>query len=513
MRATIVFSGLLTTAACLIPCPQAKAQTYEPQRPLAASSDAASPVEDWWAAPGNPERDRYLNRFSQRYSATPAQILPGYSSELAATRLFAQADQTAQTEPNPVPPASAEKPQSGQPAAAPGAAARPGQPKSPPAASPLPATPPAAPPAVPAPEVAPPLAPMVEPSPLSPFSALQAPPSPFLARLSRAPDMFGDSITTNSVLIDQSNITSNLNHSLLVDVPSPGGFARFKNEHARAMPTDRLFVLYNHFHNALDFQSIGDGTVTRSVNVVTLGGEKTFDGGRSSLEVRLPLVGFDDVNINGAGYNAEEVGDLVLALKTLLVESDDFAIASGIALSLPTAGDVSIALGGGDSLQIRNETFRLLPYLAFQLTPDENWFFHLFTQLDSTASANRFVYRSGGASSSSRITDQSLFYLDWSAGYWWYRNDDPDAEGLTGLASVFELHWTTAVNDAQGALVGNLPVIAVNNRFDALNATGGVHLELNHETALRVAAVLPLRQSRTDRFFDAEVQASLIHRF
>jgi len=326
--------------------------------------------------------------------------------------------------------------------------------------------------------------------------------------------MFGDSIATNSVLIDQQGInTSGPNRSIQLDLPSPGGFARFKNEHARAMPTDRVFVLYNHFHNALDFQSIGAGTVTRNVDLVTLGAEKTFDAGRSSLEVRLPLVGFNDVNINGAGFDAETVGDLVLALKTLLATTDDFAIASGVALSLPTASDVSVALGSGDTLTIQNRTVRLLPYLAFQLTPDENWFFHLYAQLDATAEANRYVYRTAGTSSSNRIADQSLFYLDWSAGYWWYRADNPHATGLTGLASVFELHWTTAVNDAQGALIGDLPIIPTNNRFDALNATGGLHIELNSATALRVAAVLPLRQSRDNRFFDAEVQASLIHRY
>ena len=326
--------------------------------------------------------------------------------------------------------------------------------------------------------------------------------------------MFGDSIATNSLLINQQAVTSSgPNHSILVDLPSPGGFARFKNEHARAMPTDRVFVLYNHFHNALDFQSIGDGTVTRSVDLVTLGAEKTFDAGRSSLEIRLPLAGFNDVNINGAGYNADTMGDLVLALKSLVFESDNFAIASGAALSLPTASDVSVALGSGDTLKIRNHTVRLLPYLAFQMTPNEDWFFHLYAQLDSTASANSYVYRSSGFSTSKKIADQSLFYPDWSAGYWWFRSDDASDTGLTGLASVFELHWTTANTDAQGATFGNLPVIPTNNRFDALNATGGVHFELNHATALRVAAVLPLRQSQGNRFFDAEAQVSLIHRY
>ncbi len=507
MRATLVFSGLLTTAACLNPCLRADAQTYEPRQPVTVNANQASAVEDWWAAPGNPEREQYFKRFSQRYSTPSAQFLPGYTSDPPTTQ-FASQTQPAQSDS--APPARATNPQPAKPDSTGQPPAKPLQPPTPPAVKP----PTVKPPVTPAPQTPPQPSPMMEPSPLSPFAALQGPQRPFLSRLSRAPDMFGDSITTNSVFIDQQNVTtSGPNHSIAIDLPSPGGFARFKNEHARAMPTDRVFVLYNHFHNALDFQSIGDGTVSRSVDVITLGAEKTFDDGRSSLEIRLPLVGFDDVNINGAGYNAETVGNLVLALKTLLTATDNFAIASGVALSLPTASDVSVALGSGDSLNIRNQTIRLLPYLAFQMTPDENWFFHLYAQLDSTTSSNTYVYRSGGLSSSRKIADQSLFYLDWSAGYWWYRADDPTATGLTGLASVFELHWTTAISDAQGGFIGNLPVFPTNNRFDALNATGGVHIELNSKTALRVATVLPLRQSRGDRFFDAEAQVSLIHRY
>ena len=495
MRATIVLSGLLTTAACLNPCLRADAQTYSPSGPTVSRPSTTAQVEDWWAAPGNPQREQYLKRFSQRYTAPPAQFLPGYSSDSTTTQF---ASQTQQADPKPAPPAPPAATQTEKPATT----------VKPPPTTTQPQTPPeATQPATPQPS------PVLEPSPLSPFTALQAPPRPFLARLSRAPDMFGDSISTNSLFINQQAVTaSGPNESILVDVPSPGGFARFKNEHARAMPTDRVFVLYNHFHNALAFESIGSGTVTRNVDLVTLGAEKTFDEGRSSLEIRLPLVGLDDVNVNGAGFNAETVGDLVLALKTLLAETDNFAIAVGAALSLPTAGDVSVALGSGDTLKIRNHTVRLLPYLAFQMTPDENWFFHLYAQLDSTASANSYVYRSGGFNTSRKIADQSLFYLDWSAGYWWYRADE-NATGLTGLASVFELHWTTALNDAQGANFGNLPVIPTNNRFDALNATGGVHIELNSQTALRVAAVLPLRQSQDNRFFDAEAQVSLIHRY
>lgn len=44
------------------------------------------------------------------------------------------------------------------------------------------------------------------------------------------------------------------------------------------------------------------------------------------------------------------------------------------------------------------------------------------------------------------VTDQTLMYVDASFGYWLFRDDE--AEFLQGLASVLELHYTTALTRA-----------------------------------------------------------------
>ena len=60
------------------------------------------------------------------------------------------------------------------------------------------------------------------------------------------------------------------------------------SENNSAMPTDRLYFSYRHFHNATPtrfFQYEQDFSVDR----YTLGGEKTFWDGMMSFEVRVPL--------------------------------------------------------------------------------------------------------------------------------------------------------------------------------------------------------------------------------
>ena len=70
---------------------------------------------------------------------------------------------------------------------------------------------------------------------------------------------------------------------------------RFKNEHARALPTDRVFFLYNHFHNALRLQTQNTST-TDNVDQFTFGFEKTSDDGQWSFELRMPFSGGADLS-------------------------------------------------------------------------------------------------------------------------------------------------------------------------------------------------------------------------
>lgn len=339
------------------------------------------------------------------------------------------------------------------------------------------------------------------------FSLLQSPPGqrPFLNnRLSRTPDVFGDSFIPVSVKIGNDPLSTGFARA---DLPLGGGMRRFKNEHARALPTDRVFFLYNHFHNALRLQTQNTST-TDNVDQFTFGFEKTSDDGQWSFELRMPFSG--DTNLSGdeVAVDSNGVGNLVGTLKRIMYSDSTFVVAAGLAVVAPTGSDASVTFTNS-RIDFENEAVHLLPYLAVQASPDENWFFHAFAQVDIAANENEVSLVQPASTVSDSLADQTLLYLDASAGYWWYQSTDDS--GLTGLASVVELHYTTTLNDADsanldGGFIGNL-----DNRYDVLNLTAGVHSEWSGNTAIRFAVVVPL--DRDERFFDSEMQVSIIHRY
>jgi hypothetical protein len=299
------------------------------------------------------------------------------------------------------------------------------------------------------------------------------------------------------------------------------------------MPTDRVFFVYNHYHNALMGQTgfPGAGGVTRdfSVDRYVFGLEKTFCSGCSSLEFRLPLFGQShfatyDPFLGDVGAATGHWGNIALILKTLLWQSQTAAVAMGVGIDIPTGSDVQADLYDA-TLLIDNEALHLGPYLGITSTPTERMFFHAFAQVDFATNGNsvRFVDDVQGLSSyGGEYTEQNLLFLDGSAGYWLYQ--DPCARYVTGLAGIVELHYATTLQDADtaGGLLFSGETVQLSsqfNRVDVLNLTAGLHAQLGPCTTLRVAAVVPLRGEDVpdlgveDRLFDSEIQVSFNRRF
>lgn len=348
--------------------------------------------------------------------------------------------------------------------------------------------------------------------PLTPFSALQLPPGqrPFLGRLSRTPDIFGDTFIPVSVQINGGSVFGNVDAT----IPLGGGTRRFKNEHSAALPTDRTFFYYNHFHNALNITADGRSS-DENVDQFTFGVEKTFGDGLWSFEVRMPFATEIDNTTAGATVQVDGVGNLVGILKRLLHEDTTFAAAIGLAVSTPTGSDAFVTNATREQrVHLSNDSVHLLPYLAMQLTPDEHWFFHGYAQVDVAANPNRVTLINNLSmtptiAATDSLIEQTFLYLDASAGYWWLRSNDND--GLTGLATVVELHYSTTLNDAKLANLGSATVGNSENRIDVVNLTAGVHTEWFRNTSVRVAIVVPL--DRDQRFFDTEGQVSVIRRY
>lgn len=345
----------------------------------------------------------------------------------------------------------------------------------------------------------------------SPFSGLRMPSGrrSFLARLNRTPDLFGDIPTLSISQVSSGSMSSS---NPVVSVPLGGATRRFKNEQSRALPTDRVFAFFNHFHNAQEISGFG-GSVTEDINQFTLGAEQTFGDGDWSFEIRLPIATETDFGNQFNRAQSDGLGNLAVTLKKLLYADDDLATAIGLAVTAPTGDDANVTYFDFN-LRIENEAVHLLPYLAMQYAPDDNWFFHAFAQIDVAANGDgiRAVDTFNNQVSTGRTVEQTLMFLDVAAGYWWLRTDAPDSSGLTGVASVLELHYSTALNDSDSTDISVLTVGNRDNRFDVVNLTAGLHTEWNRDTALRLATVVPLRDSGENRLFDFEVQVTIVKR-
>lgn len=342
-------------------------------------------------------------------------------------------------------------------------------------------------------------------------------------RLASLPDMFGDSFGRGGVLTAASSlplVTTN------TDVLLAGGSRGLKvAEHNKAIPMNRAYLAYNHFHNAaaatIDAPPAGPVTNDLSIDRWTLGLESRFADGLWSLEVQMPFTGDLDV-VDSAGLfesHSGQIGNLSAILKRLVYYDELTSVVVGLGIETPTGSDFE-SRTAVVRYHVSNDAVHLHPYLGVLHSPNDCLFFHGFLQLDVATHGNLVTFddTTGPSNVAGRYNDQTLLYADVGGGYWLWR--DPCAS-VTGLAALFEVHYTTTLNDTDslfatpvgvggGGHVMNLANPA--NGMDVVNLTAALHAELARYTSLRVGGVFPLNDP-DDRFFDAEVAAQLIRRF
>ncbi|MDC0935847.1 hypothetical protein OAS39_06145, partial [Pirellulales bacterium] len=296
-----------------------------------------------------------------------------------------------------------------------------------------------------------------------------------------------------------------------------------------------------HFHNISE-TNVFDELNAVEIDLFTLGFEKTFNDGKSSLEFRVPLayeLNSDLLIIDTPSRSTlplndrtGEFGNVSVVFKRLLFERRNFLISGGVAVNIPTADDVIIT-GDFDTdivlidnpIQItanadftfnglvRNDTVNLSPYLAWQVTPEcRKWFHQGFFQIDIPMNRSRGDVRINGVvtpdpafsgllppetldtDTFGRIDQQTLMRLNLGFGYWLYRGQQRDL--LQGIAAMFEVHYTATLDKANqfreqiadyavGAPVNqNFPVdLVIGNQFDnidIINLTAGVSAEFGN---------------------------------
>lgn len=356
-----------------------------------------------------------------------------------------------------------------------------------------------------------------EPPPAQPRLALR------FDRLARAPNMFGDFISVSPQM--SMDPFTNFNRTGTANFSSPGGPLRGGarnakiSENNKAMPQDRVFFAYNHFHNALE-ANLRHADPTRppnnrdfAVDRFLFGLEKTFYDGRFSVAVHMPFVGDDfgaatDIASVGGG----RVGNLAFIAKALLYRSNRTAVAAGLGIDTPTGSDADGRLNDV-TFSVENEAVHLAPFVGLLQTPTDNLFYQAFLQVDVPANGNPVTFSTPtDRGTFGEFDEQTLLFADASVGYWLYR--DSTAHILSGLAPILELHYTTTLEDSdvvQGAAGPLNSMFVVRNtagRLDALNLTLGLHGRISEDVTVRAGGVFPLRDD-DDRLFDAEFQTSV----
>lgn len=340
-----------------------------------------------------------------------------------------------------------------------------------------------------------------------------------IERLAGTPNMFGDLFNN---LGGSVRVVDSAGDTALGDLPLAAGSRRVKiAENDKALPEDRVFVLYNHFNHALDYASeLGSLPVRRSLDVdrYTFGFEKTLFCGCWSVEMRMPLAGESQFATSEFGVSGGNVGNLAVILKRLIYRSDTTAVAIGLGMDTPTGSDVdgmAVDAEGATSYTVRNDAVHVMPYIGFLRAPDSRFFYQGFLQCDIPTNGNRIDYRDVvGSGNLGILNEQALLYVDLSAGYWLHRNP---CACITGLAVVSELHYTTTLEDSDQVLKIGYPAPRLffgnfANRVDVVNLTVGLHAELANQTVCRVGGAFPL-SSGDNRAFDSELQVQLERRF
>lgn len=278
-----------------------------------------------------------------------------------------------------------------------------------------------------------------------------------------------------------------------------GGDRRFKvAENVSPIPQDRVFFNYNHFHNSL--RDING--VSKNLDRFTFGLEKTFHEQMSSIEIRLPFASAlnSRQQLGLPETQHTEIGNLALGFKACLLAGDDWIVAGGTTLTMPTGDDYELFSGDERTLLIQNDAVHLAPYLGYAAFPGRHWFFQTFLQTDFDLNGNDVFTDFNGFEGV--LQDQNLLFLDFSLGRWLHRSSDP-RDWISGIALMAELHYTTTINDTDFVAGVTNP----DNRMDVLNTTAALNFQFEI-SSLRVGAAAPLRDDE-ESLFDAEIIVQL----
>lgn len=288
------------------------------------------------------------------------------------------------------------------------------------------------------------------------------------------------------------------------DFPSAASFSGMRvSENNLALPQDRIWSSYNHFHNSFLLPG-GD----LDLNRFTIGLEKTFHGGSSSIEFRLPIMGsLDPVDSFGStSFAGGSFGNLDIILKHVLLATQNQVIAAGLRVESPTGSQwhASDTTYGPVDITLDPNAVYLTPYLGALREINDIWFVNSFVQLDIATGGDRLLVDMPGRNMAEYFINQPpLLQIDLGGGVWLIT----PSHNQIGWAYASELHVATALDDDDRFAID--PTNGLPNVFVDLtpirtlvNLSNGLHAQFSNQTSARVGVVVPLLE---DRIFDTEV--------
>jgi hypothetical protein len=186
-----------------------------------------------------------------------------------------------------------------------------------------------------------------------------------------------------------------------------------------------------------------------------------------------------------------EFGNIAIYLKVLIYGDERLALSGGLGVTSPTAEDLKIRLADGTPLlSVQNDSPHLQPFLAGLYAPNDRWFAQGFLQLDVDPRGNSLLFNTGGGLTPvGRLNDATYLMADAGIGYWLHRRS---TGYLTGIAPTVELHYNTALQEADSVALGGLRVGNFGDRVEALNLTAGATFRFGPAASLAVGYVAPL---------------------
>ena len=295
-------------------------------------------------------------------------------------------------------------------------------------------------------------------------------------------------------------------------IPLPGGnMPRFKMaEDTSPMPADCAYFIYDYY------SGVPYNATSINLNGFTPGFEKTFLDGAMSVEVRVPMATTlgNTVFLGGGTSTGDgEIGNLGVSVKALLYRSDTAAISGGLAIDCPTAKNAVCVGEDGSAIQMVNQSVHLLPFFGGLWTLNDRLFCLGFIQMDLDTNGDGVnngtfdgTFVGFSEQSSLRYREQTMLYLDGTAGYWIRRNDENHF--ITGIAVFGELHLDQSLDTsaALGTVVGDMS----GNNISILDMTVGTDFQFGALTTVTAAYCTPLTAQRE---FDGQFRLLLNRRF